>query len=69
MSREEILEALLEEAMDRIDYALYTPDDRLWLSKVTDFQASVGGYLRSGQIDNLIYPHSFLGKINKEGEV
>lgn len=64
MSREEILEALLKEAMGRIDYALYTPDDKIWLSKVTDFQASVGRYLRSEQIDNLIYPHSFLGKIN-----
>ncbi len=66
MSREDILEELLKEALGRIDYVLNTPDDCLWLSKVTDFQASTYGYLRNGIIDDLIYPHRFLGKIKEE---
>lgn len=67
MSREDILEELLKEAMGRLDYVLNTPDDCLWLSKVTDFQASTYRYLGNNVIDDLIYPHRFLGKI-KEGE-
>jgi len=66
MTREDILEELLKESMGRIDYVLNTPDDTIWVSKVTDFQASVYGYLRNGIIDDLIYPHRFMTKLKQE---
>ncbi len=66
MTREDILEELLKEAIGRIDYVLNTPEATIWLSKVTDFQASTYRYLGSGNLDNMIYPHSFLWKIKQE---
>ena len=66
MTREDILEELLKEAMGKIDYVLNTPDDTIWVSKVTDFQASSYRYLENGIIDDLIYPHRFMDKLKQE---
>ena len=60
MNREVILESLLREALDKIDYALNTPDDKIWLSKVTDFQSSVYSYLSTEKLDDFQYPHKIL---------
>lgn len=61
-SRDVILEELIREALDKIDYLMSTPPDYMWKSKITDFQASAYLYLESGNISDIIYPHKFLKK-------
>lgn len=60
MNREEILQSLLEESIAKIEYLLVTPDDVLWLSKVTDFQVSAVSYLKTDKLTNYIYDHKIL---------
>lgn len=60
MNREEILQSLLEESLAKIEYLLVTPDDVIWLSKVTDFQVSAVSYLKTGKLTNYMYDHKIL---------
>lgn len=60
LNKEVILESLLREALDKIDYVLNTPEDKIWLSKVTDFQSSVYAYLSNGKLSDFQYPHKIL---------
>ncbi|AUR86216.1 hypothetical protein NVP1084O_009 [Vibrio phage 1.084.O._10N.261.49.F5] len=55
----EILRNLLLESFDKVDYLLRTPNDTVWVSKVTDWQASTSNFLNGRGLMKDFYKHNF----------